>query len=174
MKKLEKIALGLMVLLGCLTFITWTIGVIWHAPNGSTVNNIFDFLTLGTVIVFTVFFCALFYNVEIKEKIKVMVQYRIIENNWVDSHGKSFTGSTHYTIMYKRKFLFWDYWETVKHVVENPDCSEIERLHGATGKLVPTKFNSLLEAKEFAENYVAKGIETNRWVNNIVLSNELQ
>jgi hypothetical protein len=103
-----------------------------------------------------------------------MVQYRIIENKWVDSHGKLFTGKTHYTIMYKRKFLFLGYWETVKHVVDNPDCSVVERLHGGTGRLVPTKFNSLLEAKEFAENYVAKGIETNRWVNKVAHSNELK
>ena len=68
MKKLEKIAMGSMVLLSCLTLITWTVGVIWHAPNGGTVNNIFNFLALGSVIAFATFFCILFYNVEIKEK----------------------------------------------------------------------------------------------------------
>ena len=68
MKKLEKIAMGLTLLLGCLILITWTIGVLWHAPNGGIVNNIFNYLGLGFVITLSTFACTLFYNEEIKQK----------------------------------------------------------------------------------------------------------
>jgi hypothetical protein len=62
MKKLEKIALGSMILLACTILITWSIGVIWHAPNGGTLNIIFNYLVLGFVISFSTFACTLFYN----------------------------------------------------------------------------------------------------------------
>jgi len=68
MRKSEKIALGLTVLLACLTFITWTIGVLWHAPNGGAVNNAFNYLGLGFVIGLCSFACILFYNEEIKQQ----------------------------------------------------------------------------------------------------------
>jgi len=103
-----------------------------------------------------------------------MVQYKIIENTWVDEHGKTPIGSTHYTVIYKTKFLFWSYWKTVKHAVDDPNCSEVERIHGMTYKWELTKFNSLLEAKEFAENYGEKDIEANTWVDKVVHSNELK
>jgi hypothetical protein len=68
MIKLEKIALGLMILLGGLALIVWTIGVIWHASNGGTMNSIFKFLVLGAVIAFSTFAFTLFYNEEIKQQ----------------------------------------------------------------------------------------------------------
>ena len=98
-----------------------------------------------------------------------MAEYKIIENSWVDAQGKTPTTSIHYTIMYKAKFLFWSYWKTVSHVVDNPNCSELERIHGGCGVSVPTKFNSLLEAKKFADHYVTKDIETNTWVSKVVI-----
>ena len=68
MIKLEKIALGLMILLAGLILITWSVGFIWHAPNGGVVHNIFNYLVLGFVISFSTFAFTLFYNEEIKQQ----------------------------------------------------------------------------------------------------------
>ena len=68
MKKLEKIALGIVVLLSALTIITWTIGVLWNTPNEGTVHEVFKFLVLGLAIAFGAFACLLFYNEEIKQQ----------------------------------------------------------------------------------------------------------
>jgi hypothetical protein len=68
MKKLEKITLGALILLSALTVITWTIGILWDAPNDGIVCNVFKFLLLGVAIAFGSFACVLFYNEEIKQQ----------------------------------------------------------------------------------------------------------
>lgn len=88
-----------------------------------------------------------------------MTEYKIIESKWVDSHGKISNGQTHYTIMYKAKFLFWNYWKPVMHKV----C------HASGHEKVVTSFSTLVDAREFADNVIANGIKTNTWVKKVVL-----
>jgi len=68
MKKLEKIASGILILLSSLTIITWTIGFLWDTPDDGIVANIVRCLVLGVAIAFGSKVCLLFYNEELNQK----------------------------------------------------------------------------------------------------------
>jgi len=68
MKKLEKITLGMLILLSALTIIAWTIGFVWGSPDDGIVANIVRCLVLGVAIAFGSKVCLLFYNEELNQK----------------------------------------------------------------------------------------------------------
>jgi hypothetical protein len=68
MKKLEKIAMGMMILFAVICITTWVIGVLWESPNEGIIHNMFRISALGNVISFGLYVFTLYYNEEVKQK----------------------------------------------------------------------------------------------------------
>jgi hypothetical protein len=68
MKKLEKIAMGMMILFAVINITTWVIGVLWETPTGGMNHNLFRISALGNIISFGLYVFTLYYNEEVKQK----------------------------------------------------------------------------------------------------------